>query len=139
MKDFEMARPRKPSNILEMKGAFRKDPQRRREDPKTEVGLGDAPDYFDDQEEKIWHEIGNSAPEGVLSKSDRICVEMLVPLIVRLRNRELLKAAERSFMLSTLTRMGCTPADRSRVAEPKGDEPEQGDIFDFLARTTGAA
>lgn len=126
-----MARPRTPSNVLELRNAFVKNPQRKREDPKVEVGLGEPPDYFDDAERAIWAEIERSAPEGVLAKSDRLCVEMLVPLIIRLRNRESMKAAERAFMLSTLTRMGCTPADRSRVATKK-DEPEQINMFEAL-------
>lgn len=133
-----MARPRTPTNVLELRGAFDKDPQRRREDPRVDAGLGDPPAYFDDGECAIWAEIAESAPEGVLSKSDRLCVEMLVPLIVRLRNREPMKAAERAFMLSTLTRMGCTPADRSRVAAP-AEREEQGDLFDFLALTSRGA
>ncbi|GAB4533082.1 MAG: hypothetical protein Kow00133_21150 [Amphiplicatus sp.] len=135
-----MPKPRTPTKILELKGAFRKDPQRRRVDPKVEPGLGPPPDYFEAHEREIWREIEASAPEGVLARSDRLCVEMLVGLVAKLRAREPMKAAERAFMLSTLTRLGCTPADRSRVAEPKREE-ETGDLFDFLAATTanGAA
>lgn len=133
-----MARPRTPSNVLELKGAFDKNPQRRREEPKVDAGLGEPPAYFDDGERAIWAEIETSAPEGVLSRSDRLCVEMLVPLIVRLRTREPMKAAERAFMLSTLTRMGCTPADRSRVAAP-AEKPDQGDLFDVLANLSRGA
>ena len=133
-----MSRPRTPSNVLELKGAFDKNPQRRREDPKVEPGLGDPPGYFDDEERAIWSEIAATAPEGVLARSDRLCVEMLIPLIVRLRNREPMKAAERAFMLSTLTRIGCTPADRSRVARPAEPE-EQLDIWSVLAGGKGAA
>lgn len=132
-----MSRPRTPSNVLELKGAFDKNPQRRREEPKVEPGLGDAPEYFDDGERAIWDEIAASAPTDVLSRSDRLCVEMLVPLIVRLRNREPMKAAERAFMLSTLTRMGCTPADRSRVAAPPAKN--QTDIWDLLGEPGNAA
>lgn len=133
-----MARPRKPTNVLELSGAFRKNPQRRREDPAVELGLGPAPDYFDAGERAVWAEIEESAPEGVLARSDRLCVEMLVPLVLQLRRREAMKAAERQFMLSTLTRLGCTPADRSRVAQP-AEREETGDLFDFLAATTGGA
>ena len=133
-----MSRPRTPSNVLELKGAFDKNPQRRRKDPKVEPGLGDPPGYFDDEERTIWEEIAATAPEGALAQSDRLCVEMLIPLIVRLRNREPMKAAERAFMLSTLTRIGCTPADRSRVARPAEPE-EQLDIWSVLAGGKGAA
>lgn len=127
-----MSRPRTPSNILELKGAFEKNPQRRREDPKVEIGLGAPPAYFDEDERAIWEEIAASAPAGVLARSDRLCIEMLVPLVLRLRRREPMKAAERAFMLSTLTRIGCTPADRSKVAQPVEDD--QHDIWEVLAR-----
>ncbi len=44
-----MARPRKPAAVLEMTGAFRHDPQRRRKSPEAESaaeGVGDAPESF---------------------------------------------------------------------------------------------
>lgn len=128
-----MGRPRIPSNVLELKGAFDKNPQRRREDPKVEAGLGAPPDYFNEAESEIWREIEASAPEGVLARSDRIAVEMLVSLLVKFRARESLKAAERAHMLNLLSRLGLTAADRSRVAAPTG-EPDQTDIWDVLAR-----
>lgn len=133
-----MGRPRTPSNILELRGSFDKDPQRRREDPKVDIGLGEAPPYFDDEERAIWEEIADSAPQGVLAKSDRLCIEMLVPLVLQLRQRGPMKAAERSFMLSTLTRIGCTPADRSKVARPV-ESDEQIDIWEVLASGGSAA
>ncbi|MEQ1930976.1 MAG: hypothetical protein ABL957_10675 [Parvularculaceae bacterium] len=135
-----MSRPRTPSNVLELKGAFDKNPQRRREDPKVDLGLGEPPEYFEAEERAIWEEIAGQAPEGVLAKSDRLCIEMLVPMVLRLRRREPMKAAERAFMLSTLTRIGCTPADRSRVAKP-AEPQEQLDIWGVLAASNdkGAA
>lgn len=115
-----MGRNRLPTNVLLLRDSFKKHPERRREDPPTEAGLGDAPDFFDKSEAAIWEEIKAQAMPGVLCRSDRLCIEMLVPLIVRMRNREPLKAAERVFMLNVLSKIGNTPADRSRVAsEPK--------------------
>ena len=133
-----MSRPRTPSNVLDLRGAFDKNPQRRREDPKVEAGLGDAPDYFTDDERKVWAEIEQSAPEGVLSRADRIAVEMLTDLIVRFRARQPLKAAERNHMLNLLSRLGMTAADRSRVAKPDDGE-DQLDIWDVLGAKGGAA
>ena len=124
---------RLPTNVLEMKGAFIKHPERQREDPKVEIGLGPPPDYFEEIEKAIWEEIKNSAPEGVLAKSDRMIVEMAVPLIQRQRAREKMKAAEMTFLLSVFSRLGCTPADRSRVAAPKKDQGELFDAFDEIA------
>ncbi len=133
-----MSRPRTPSNVLDLRGAFDKNPQRRREDPKVEAGLGDAPGYFTDAEREVWEEIKQSAPEGVLSRADRIAVEMLTDLIVRFRDRQPLKAAERNHMLNLLSRLGMTAADRSRVAKPD-DGGDQLDIWDVLGSQGGAA
>lgn len=133
-----MSRPRTPSNVLELKGAFEKNPNRRREDPKVEAGLGEPPDYLEDAERAVWAEIEQSAPEGVLSRADRIAVEMLVDLIVRFRARQPLKAAERNHMLNLLSRLGMTAADRSKVAKP-GDGEQQTDIWDILGAQGGAA
>ncbi|MEM9014458.1 MAG: hypothetical protein AAGB02_05055 [Pseudomonadota bacterium] len=132
-----MARPRKPSNLLELSGAFDKNPQRRRVDPAVEIGLGAPPDYFDDDARALWAEIDQYAPEGVLAKSDRFAVELLVPVMIAIRRGEPVKAGDRAFALSILTRMGCTPSDRSRLASPKADEPEQGELLLDLVAAFG--
>ena len=128
-----MGRNRLPTNVLELRGSFKKHPERRREEPQTQESLGDPPDYFNEAESMVWEEVKAEAMEGVLCRSDRLCIEMLVPLVIRLRERQSLKAAERVFMLNTLSRIGGTPADRSRVAAKK--EEEQGDFFDALDQT----
>ncbi len=138
-----MARNRTPSNILELRGAFDKNPQRRREEPKVENELGPPPDHFDDDRKAAWAEVADMAPEGVLTKSDRLAVEMLADLLVRYRasmkpGGEKFTSADRRDMLAVLARFGMTSADRTRVAAPKEKE-ETGDLFDFLAASGGAA
>lgn len=129
-----MGRNRVPSNVLELRGAFDKNPQRRREEPKVDTGLGAPPDYLTTEELAAWAEIEASAPEGILSRADRITVEMMVRTLIKFRNREPVKTAEMNLLLSMLSRFGMTPADRSRVAAPK--EAAQGDfwgVFDASA------
>lgn len=138
-----MARNRTPSNILELRGAFDKNPQRRREEPQVESDLGQPPEHFDEARQAAWLEIVDMAPEGVLTKADRIAVEMLADLMVRYRasmkpGGDKFTSADRRDMLAVLARFGMTAADRSRVAAPKEKE-ETGDLFDFLAATGGAA
>lgn len=138
-----MARNRTPSNILELRGAFDKNPQRRREEPKVDSEPGQPPEHFDDARCATWAEIVDMAPEGVLTKADRIAVEMLADLMVRYRasmkpDGEKFTSADRRDLMALLARFGMTAADRSRVAAPKEKE-ETGDLFDFLAATGGAA
>ena len=136
-----MGRNRTPTNVLELRGAFKKNPQRRREDPEVEGDLGDAPAHFDEARVLAWQEIVGMAPVGVLTKADRIAIEMLSDLLVRYRESmtpagERFTSADRRDMLAMLARFGMTAADRSRVAAP-AEPPAQGDLFDFLAATAG--
>lgn len=137
-----MARNRTPSNILELRGAFDKNPQRRREEPKVDSDLGQPPEHFDDARKAAWAEVVDMAPEGVLTKADRLAVEMLADLMVRYRasmqGGDKFTSADRRDMLAVLARFGMTAADRSRVAAPKEKE-ETGDLFDFLAASAGGA
>jgi hypothetical protein len=138
-----MGRNRTPSNILDLRGAFDKNPQRRREEPKVDGELGPPPDHFDGARRCAWSEIVDMAPEGVLTKADRIAIEMLADLLVNYRasmtpdgNR--FTSADRRDLMALLARFGMTAADRSRVAAPK-EKCETGDLFDFLAATAGGA
>jgi len=138
-----MGRNRTPSNILELRGAFDKNPQRRREEPTVEKTLGDPPEHFDEARRATWAEIVEQAPEGVLTKADRIAVEMLADLLARYRasmapGGDKFTSADRRDLMALLARFGMTAADRSRVAAP-ADKPAQGDLFDVLAALGGAA
>lgn len=137
-----MGRNRTPSNVLELRGAFDKNPQRRREEPKVEKELGPPPEHFDGARRAAWVEIVGHAPEGILTRADRIAVEMLADLLARYRasmaGAEKFTSADRRDLMALLARFGMTAADRSRVAAPKDREP-QGDLFDVLAQLGGAA
>lgn len=129
--------------MLELRGAFDKNPQRRREEPKVDRELGPPPEHFDEKRRNSWAEIVSHAPEGVLTRSDRIAVEMLADLLTRYRasmtpEGEKFTSADRRDLMALLARFGMTAADRSRVAAPAG-KPEQGDLFDVLAQLGGAA
>src|SRR4051794_33452283 len=120
-----MARNRKPTQELEQSGAFEKDPKRRlaRENEPVPAGpLGDPPDYLSAAAQNVWHELASHVPEGVLTIADRFLVEIVSRQMARLRAGEDLKAAEINQIISCLSRMGLTPADRSRVQVPKPPE-----------------
>jgi hypothetical protein len=103
---------------LELKGAYKKDPQRRRPpSPKSKLEIGNPPDHLDPEEAAIWFEIiGISAP-GVLVSSDRLILARLCQLEKRVRD-DSATISETAQHLRVLTLLGLTPADRSRIATP---------------------
>lgn len=125
-----MPRPRKPTNVLELKGAFKKDPQRRRMDPPTCPGLGPPPSHLSKAERHIWKEIESRAPEGVLTRSDRLAAEELCSLVHEIRtNRDNVITSKRTLLRSYLAQFGMTPADRAKLGAP---EPEKRNPFEDL-------
>lgn len=121
-----MGRPRKPTAELERKGAFRKDPQRRRQREPIPTGeLGEAPFHLRVAEKRAWNELALLAAPGVLTDSDRWLVEIACGLLAKQCDRSRrggLKAGELTALISCLSRMGMTPADRSKVGVPEQRE-----------------
>lgn len=123
-----MARPRTPTNVLELRGAFKKDPQRKRpNEPKPAKPVGTPPRHerFTPEHQAIWRELKRQAADGVLTISDRIALEALCYLIAELRGEpSRFSAAKYSRMEALLGKIGFTPADRSKVnvpGKPKGN------------------
>ena len=119
-----MARPRTPTAVLELKGAFKKDPQRRQTregEPEANGPIGTPPPNFDEELIAIWHELVGMVPAKVLATSDRWTVELACRMMQLLR-KGAFRAAELNILLTCLSRMGLTPADRSRIAVPQQKE-----------------
>jgi len=120
-----MPTPRKPTEVLELSGAFRKDPQRRRPvGPKHESGLGDPPSYLSEAERICWGEIVDNSPPGVLTQGERWIVEIAVMLMAKKRTVGL-TAAEIAQLVKTMCLLGLTAVDRSRVVVEKDDKPSE--------------
>lgn len=114
-----MARPRKPTNVLELSGAFKHDPQRRRGNEPCPTGeIGDPPKSLKRKVLKdIWFEMIAIAPPGVLKNSDRVHLEIICHLLGDLRK------SPADFPVTKLTRLeamigklGLNPSDRSKVS-----------------------
>jgi|SRR5579862_5590716 len=79
-----MPRPRKPTALLELSGAFKHDPQRRRDgEPRPTGPLGDPPERLPTEAVPYWHEIEATCAPGVLTISDRFAVELAARLMAR--------------------------------------------------------
>jgi len=126
-------RPRKPFNVLELSGAFKKNPARRRArvaEPHISVGLGEPPQEWVENAEhsqrckeltEIWRQIVAQDVLHVLNISHRILVENTCHLMYKIRraSKGLGKATSGDFaqVKSNLASMGMTPIDSPRVAE----------------------
>ncbi len=113
-----MGRKRKPTNVLRMEGAFKRNPKRgraRANEPVPDPELGAPPDYFDDAQKACWVELSGIMPPGVIAKSDRIIVEITARLLAQYRTAEGLPAMMMRQLTSALSSLGLTPADRSKV------------------------
>jgi hypothetical protein len=87
-----MGRPRKSTALLELSGAFRKNPARGRarvSEPVWNGPLGDPPEFFDAAHCAIWTELAQRSPAGVLARSDRAFFEILCGLMFTWRRGEL--------------------------------------------------
>jgi len=118
-----MAPPRKPTTILHLNGALRKNAKRyadRADEPIDNEPLGDPPSHLQPTEAAVWHEIKGQMVEGVALASDRLAFEMLCRLVgaVRTSGVDALDGAGRAQMTKLLASFGLTPADRSRVKAP---------------------
>lgn len=126
-----MARPRTATNILEMKGAFKHDPQRRRPDePKVSAAIRKTPPRNLTKEQKAcWKEILKLAPEGVLTAADAISVEIVACLLAEYRHDPLLMPASRITRLTTeMKTLGLNPSGRASLVVPNPSRPA--DDFD---------
>jgi phage terminase small subunit len=116
-----MPKPRTPSAVLEARGAFDKDPGRRRED--FEAGAFDPtpPKYFKPKQRDAWSEIVGVLPASVLQATDRMAVELAARLIAQFRalDDSEVTSAQVAQIRTALAVLGMTPADRSRVSVKK--------------------
>ncbi len=133
-----MARPRTPTKILELKGAYRKNPQRERgEEPKAKEGIGPPPRHFDPDQKKVWREISKLCAPGVLTRQDRPAFEIIIIGLDQVRRGVETWSEERQEMVRVpassnhcdrvfkqLGKFGMTPSERSNVVVPK-EKPDQ--------------
>ena len=117
-----MSRPRKPTVVHELSGAFRKNPDRARarvNEPQPRAGIGPPPSHLGEDEQRAWDEIVGILPGGVAFNSDRLALEMTAVLLVRFRrDQSEMSAALFARLEGLLGRFGLTPADRSKIVVP---------------------
>lgn len=114
-RSFEMARPRIPSNILELRGAYKSHPSRKRgQEPKPRGELGEPPEDFTKVEAKLWEELQRICAPGVLTEMDTWHAVLTVRLMAKFSANEA-TTSEIALLERCLSKLGMNPSDRSRV------------------------
>lgn len=126
-----MARPRKPTAVLDLKGAFKKNPSRgkaRANEPVLDGKIGNAPIALDEAERDLWDELARVG--SWLADGDRLMLEIACRLMVLFRTNKL-DGGGISKLITALSKLGFSPTDRSKVNAPGAKEPEADPYADF--------
>lgn len=127
-----MARPKTASSILDARGAFRKNPQRRRpNEPKVTAQLRRTPPKYLTKEQKTcWKEVTKLAPAGVLTAADAIAVEVVACLLAEFRANPVGMPASRITRLTTeMKTLGLNPSGRAGLTVPSPPSDDEFDDF----------
>ena len=114
-----MAPPRKPTNILALTGAFKRNPKRgaaRANEPEPTGDIGDAPAHLNESERACWGAIVGLCHENSLCRADRLIIEHAARILSALRaSTEYTDVKLMTRLECVLGKLGLSPADRSRV------------------------
>ena len=121
-------RPRKPTAVHDITGAFKKNPQRKKErsgEPVPVDGIDKVPPpHFNQFQSAVYLEILEQIPPRVATVSDKIIVEITAVLLAEFRFMGKLKSADLSLLIKNLSQLGMTPADRSKINLPGAPKKE---------------
>jgi phage terminase small subunit len=113
-----MARPRTPTALLELRGAFKNHPSRlkeRKNEPIVTARLPPPPSYLTSAVSETWREM---AKEGFwLTSADQFLTEIAATYMARYRVDEL-KSGDISLLIGLLSKVGFSPKDRARLNLP---------------------
>lgn len=123
-----MPRRKEPTEVMELKGAYKKHPERRPPKQAQETALLSSvpPTHLAEDEKYIWEELMNFEVIPELYKaSDAYIIEMTVCLIAKMRRRET-TAADHTRLHSLLHELGLTPSGKTKFLPPAKEEEVNG-------------
>ena len=129
-----MPKHRTPTKVLETRGSFVQNPQRRRKkEPKAKGKLNAAPAHLTDAQKRVWKYLVDLTPDGVLMCSDAPAFETLVFLFSAFRD-DPVNFTSRNYgtLLSLFGRFGYTPADRAKLEVEQEEEKDPFAALDGL-------
>jgi len=120
-----MGKQRKPAKVLELSGAYKKNPNREnKNEPDGNGSFPDSPpDHLDEMQKRHWLEIKSLVPAGVLTGSDTLAVEILAVLLTQFReDYEGFTTAKLNRLSLEMGRLGLAPSDRVKLSVSKPSE-----------------
>lgn len=123
-----MARPRTSAKILEMRGAFKDNPQRAREDLE---GAGpfseEAPEHLTENEKLAWNHLVKRLPKVSLTSSEEVLVESAARVYARYlktpsHSEEFRRLA--ATLMNHLKELGMTVNARAKLGAPSGKKKQ---------------
>jgi hypothetical protein len=116
-----MARPRTPTAVLELKGAFKKNPIRKKEregEPVVEGAIGQPPKHMGEVARAIWRRVAKSA--HWLTEADRCAFEIYCGLKAEAEvDLTEMQASRISLLNKYQNDLGLTAVARSKVKAPE--------------------
>lgn len=123
-----MAARRIPKAKAEITGATSRNPARFRGRNEPEGGpLGEAPTWMTAAQRAMWNTFANELPW--LNGSHRALVEIAVTVRARLVAGEEVGVQALNLLRLTLSQMGASPVDASKVYVPVEDEPDPAEKY----------
>src|ERR1700694_4512095 len=110
-----MARPRKPTAMLELLGAFKRNPDRlkdRKNEPIVTTALPEPPKYLTKATTATWLEMQSRG--YWLTSADRFLVEIAATLMAAYRTDKL-KSGDVSLLITLLGKIGFSPGERGQL------------------------
>ena len=121
-------RPRKPTAVLELNGAYEKNPNRKRPDePMPQGKPGDSPTYLGEDGAAIWDEMVTAG--FWLTDADRFLLEVAVKYLTMFRSG-VSDPKLVSPLINVLNKLGFGPAERSKIKAP-GAKPKESAFAKF--------
>ena len=125
-----MARPKTATAILELRGAFKKHPERKRpKEPKPSAPLNKrAPQHLKAHQQKTWRQLMKIVPPGVLMNADCLIVEIAACLLAEYRkDPDAMPTARITRLTTELGKLGLSPPDRAKLMVAEPDQPGEFD------------
>jgi hypothetical protein len=113
-----MPRPRLPTAVLELRGAFKRNPNRKKDrqsEPIVTTSLPEPPGYLTPDTTEAWREMRERG--WWLTSADRFLVEIAATLMARYSGDNV-KSGDVSLLIGLLGKIGFSPKERGALNLP---------------------
>ena len=117
-----MPAPRVATAVLDARGSFKKNPDRKRDGEPEPTGVfpDEPPHSLKPHGQKMWLEIIAAVPAGVLSNADVFVVEIAAALLSEFRHDSAgMQTARIQRLTAELGKLGLSPSDRAKLSVSK--------------------